>query len=517
MYENKSNNKIIFKNTLVLYMRMFITIILGLYTSRVVLNSLGFSDYGIYNVVGGLVSMLSFLNVGMTQSSHRFIAFELGKGEINSLSRTFANSVITHSTIAIVFLLFFETVGLWFVNSKMVIPHERIYSANWVFQCSILTACFSIMSVPYNACVVAHERLGQFAYISIVETMLKFFVAIGISYSPIDKLCYYAIALMLIQVFVVLIYVVYCKKQFEETRAKLQYNKKIFSNMISFAGWGCIGNMGFSLKDQLSNVFLNLFFGTVVNAARGVAGQVNGILNSFAMNFTMAMNPQITKSYAMGDVVKFRSLSITGTKISFYLLSIVTIPFIVNRQYVLNMWLGNIPKYTESMVVIILIASCIYSMSHTLSTAIAATGNMKWFQILLSGILLLELPVTYVILKFGGNPCWAISPCIVTNLCSLFLRIILINRYIPGFGYKEYCLNTIFRGSVVFVLSLTISLSLKQLLPDSFLGLIVSTTETVLILFILIYCFGINSSERVFMNAKVNNIKSKVFKNLNKE
>lgn len=503
MVANQSNNKTIAKNTLLLYARMLITIVFGLYTSRIVLNALGVTDYGIYNVVGGVVSMLTFLNAGMSGASQRFISFELGKGNIDSLSKIFSNCQIAHYIIGIIIVVILETLGVWFLNNKLVIPSDRLFAANCVLQCSIITVVLSIICVPYNACIIAHEKMGQFAYISVWEVVLKFIIAIAITKCEYDKLVLYSICIMMVQLTVFIIYLSYCRRKFEECLSSHQPDKKILSEMISFATWGCIGSMGFSLKDQLSNIILNLFFGTTINAARGIAGHVNGIINGFAANFTMAMNPQIIKQYSNGNISRSKELAMAGSRYSFYLLSIVSIPFIINVEYILRLWLGIVPQYTGIFVTIILIASCVYAMSHTISTAILATGKVKWFQISISIILLLDVPAAYIILKIWAIPYLALLPSIFTNGMTLFMRIFLLHRYVPSYSIKEYFLNTIIKCSLIYIVALALSFYIHSLFIESFLTVLLTSILSIIIITSMIYIGGISAIEREFIQEKI--------------
>ena len=296
------NSKRIAKNTLLLYIRMLFAIIVGLYTSRVVLQTLGVDDYGIYSVVGGIVAMLAFLNSAMTAASQRFISFELGTQNYQRLKEVFSTSINIHLAIAGIILVIAETIGLWFLNTHMNIATDRMTAANWVYQCSVLTFVMTVVSVPYNACIVAHERMKAFAYISIVEVVLKLVIVYLLLILSADKLISYAILVLGVSLVVRIIYGVYCKRNFEECTYHFSFNKKLFKEMFAFASWSIIGNLGFSLKDQGSNIVLNIFCGTAINAARGVALQVNGIISNFSNNFIMALNPQIIKHYAAGNI-----------------------------------------------------------------------------------------------------------------------------------------------------------------------------------------------------------------------
>lgn len=512
MGNNESSNRTIAKNTILLYIRMFITMCIGLYTSRVVLNALGFIDYGIYNLVGGLVTMLSFLNVGLTSASQRFISYEIGKGDTASLKKVFYTAVTTHKILAVIVVTLLEIIGLLLINFKLEIPDDRIFAANWVFQCSLISTAVSIISVPYTSCVVAHEKMGQFAYISILETFLKLGVALIIMVSSIDKLILYSTLILVTHVIVRLIYTTYCKRKFEECTLSHQFDRDLFKKMFSFAGWGCIGNMGWGLKDQLSSIILNLFFGATINAARGIATQVNGIINSFASNFTMAMNPQITKQYAAGNIERSVALTISGSKYAFYLLSLITIPFLINEHYILRLWLKEVPEYTDAFVVITLISSCVYSMSHTVSTAIQATGYVKWFQILLAATLLLEVPLAYIILTMGGAPYMAVLPSIFTCLLSLIVRIIILHHYVPQYRISEYIVGTIVRGASIFAVAYTVSYFIKTLFTESLSSLFVTVFISAMIVIICVFILGLNNKERNMIINKISGIVNKIIK-----
>ena len=505
----ENNKKRIAKNTLLLYLRMIVILLVNLYTSRIVLNSLGFSDYGIYNVVGGVVTMLQFLNVGMSGASQRFIAYEIGRNDITSLKKTFCTSIITHYVIAITAVIIMESIGVWFLNCKLNIPSNRLFAANCVFQCSIVTFVFSVISVPYNACIIAYEKMGAFAYISIFEALSKLLIAYAIVMSSYDKLILYAILIMLVQAVIRFVYVLYCKRHFEACSYKFHFDKKQFKEMFSFAGWGCIGNMGFSTKDQLSNILLNLFFGTSLNAARGIAGQISGIVSSFATNFTMAMNPQITKLYAAGEIEKSRDLTYDGSKYAFLLLAVIAIPFLTNEHYLLTLWLGDIPPYADAFVFIILIGAMIYSMAHTTATAILATGNIKKLQIGLAIILLSEVPLTYIFFKCGSNPWQGMLPSIFTIFISVLFRFYLITKYVPIYSFCYFIKNTVFRCFCVFLICIVISYYIRTLFPQGFRYFVLTSGFAFIITVFFSFLIGLTRMEKKTI---VRKIKQKSYK-----
>lgn len=483
---------------------MILLLAINLYTSRIVLKILGFDDYGIYNVVGGVVSMLAFLNIGMAGASQRFISFDLGKGNLKALKNTFCTTVLTHAAIALIVILIMETIGLWFLNYKLNIPHDRMFAANWVFQCSLLTFALSVTSVPYNSCIIAHEKMGAFAYISIFEALAKLAILFALYVIPLDKLILYSSLMAVTQAVVRLVYIIYCKHQFEECTFHYSFDKMLFKKMFAFAGWGCIGNMGFSTKDQGSNILLNLFFGTTVNAARGLAGQINGVINSFASNFTMAMNPQIIKLYAAGDYEKSRDLAFAGSKYAFFLLTMIAIPFLINEHYLLRLWLVDVPPYTDVFVLIIVLCSLIYSLTHTISTAISATGNVKWFQILLALILLSELPISYIILKLGGNPYQAMLPSLLTTFGTVIMRICLINKLLPNYySIKLYFKNIVLRCFLVFLVGAVSSWYIRTLFNDTFLTFLITCVVSEAIVITAIYCIGLAQHEKNIVKDKI--------------
>lgn len=498
----KSDNNIrIAKNTVFLYFRMFITMAVGLYTSRVVLNVLGVSDYGVYNVVGGIITMVSFLNVAMVQASQRFLSFELGIGSLERLNKVFCTSVNIHFAICVIAVLIGETVGLWFVNTKLIIPEGRMIAANWVYQASILTFFVGVMSVPYNSSIVAHEKMSAFAYISILEVVLKLVIVYMLLVVPFDKLIVYSILMVLVSVGIRLCYTVYCKRHFEECTYHFIFDKKLSLEMFSFAGWSVFGNLGFSFKDQISNIILNLFFGPAVNAARGIGMHVAALVNTFATNFTMAINPQITKQYAAGNIEASRKLVYAGCRYSFYLLSLVSIPLIINIDYILKLWLGIVPEYTSQFVVLTLLTSLLYVLSGSVTTAIQATGKIKWFQIGICIIMLSELPIAWILLKIGYPPYAVMWPSLATYLIAILFRFWLIMRYVEGYRFREYLFDVVLRSLLLFGLCYYLCNLLGQ--ADGFMSLVLLSMISLFISATVFFSLGINHSERLVLINKV--------------
>lgn len=504
MNEITANNKRIAKNTLLLYIRMLLTIIVGLYTSRVVLNTLGVNDYGIYNVVGGIVAMLAFLNSAMAAASQRFISFELGTQNYKNLKKVFSTSVTIHIAIAGIIFIIAETVGLWFINTHMNIAPERMTATNWVYQCSILTFMIAIISVPYNACIVAHEHMKAFAYISIVEAVLKLIIVYLLLILSTDKLITYAILILAISLIIRVIYGIYCKRNFEECTYQFSFDKKLFNEMFAFAGWSIIGNLGFSLKDQGANIVLNIFCGTAINAARGIALQVNGIISSFSGNFTMALNPQITKQYAAGNIQESMQLVYTGCRYSFYLLSIISIPFMVNLDYLLSLWLGVVPPYTTEFLFLAIVAALINSMSSPLVTAMQATGRIQAFQITICIIMLCEIPLAFITLKLGYTPYMAMIPTIIVVTIGLFARFILLKRLIKSYSIRYFTLCIVIKNILISTGCIVLAFIIHRYFTNNnFISFILSSFTAFLITIGGIYIFGISPREKVFINGKI--------------
>ena len=507
-----ANNKRIAKNTLLLYIRMFLIIIVGLYTSRIVLNTLGVTDYGIYNVVGGIVSMLAFLNSAMVAASQRFISFELGIGNLEKLKKVFCTSVSIHIALAVIILLIAESIGLWFVNTHLNIPLERMTAANWVYQCSILTLILTVVSVPYNSCIVAHEHMKAFAYVSIVEAVLKLLIVYILLVENVDKLILYAILVASVALIVRIIYGIYCKRHFEECSYRFVFNRKLFKEMFAFAGWSVIGNLGFSFKDQGSNIILNLFFGTAVNAARGIAMQVNGILSNFSNNFTMALNPQITKQYAAGDVESSMKLVYAGCRYSFYLLLLITIPVMINREYLLKLWLGNVPEYTSQFLMLVLISTLINVMASPIVTALQATGRIKVFQITICIIMLSELPLAYLILKNGGKPYMAMYPTILVMLVGLFARFILLKRLNPVYKLRYFAINIVCKNLLIGLFCFLISVWIREYFQHNFICFLLTSFIAFTISSLVIYLTGFSIKEREKLTLLIKNKISKRYR-----
>lgn len=511
MATTAENNKRIAKNTLLLYFRMFFLMVVSLYTSRVVLNALGVEDFGIYNVVGGVVAMFSMLSGSLSSAITRFITYELGTGNRENLKNIFSSAVTIQIGLAILIILLAEAVGVWFLNVKMNIPDARMAAANWVFQFSVLTFAINLISVPYNASIIAHEKMSAFAYISILEALGKLAIAFLIAISPIDKLVFYAILMCAVALIVRFAYGAYCKKHFEECTYHLIFDKDLLKRIFSFAGWNFIGASSAVLRDQGGNVIINLFCGPAVNAARGIAFQVNNAISSFVTNFMTALNPQITKSYATGDREYMMTLIFQGARLSFYMLLLLSLPVLVNTHYILGLWLKTVPDHAALFVQLVLLFAMSESISNPLITAMLATGKIRKYQIIVGGLQLMNLPVSYILLRIGMFPEIVIMVTIVISQCCLAARLLILRGMI-GLSIRKYLKNVYINVLAVIVTSAIFPLLLTNMLKESFPDFILSSLVALTCTGITIYYIGCSKAERKFVLNKLYILKNKLNK-----
>lgn len=505
--ETVLNKRRIARSTVLLYVRMLVTVCVGLYTGRIVLNALGISDYGIYNVVGSIVMMLSSFNAAMTAASQRFMAYELGRADAEKLRSVFYTSVNIHIVIALAVFLLSETVGLWFVNTHLNIDAGRMTAANWVYQFSILTFMITVMSVPYNSCIVAHERMGVFASVSIFESILKLGTAICIASASVDRLVLYGGLLLFVSVLCNGCYVIYCKRYFAECAGRKKNNRSLFKKMFLFAGWSTVGNLGFTFKDQIQNILLNVFFGSAINAARGIAGQIFGITSSFVSNFSMAINPQITKQYAKGNRYDYQYLVYDGARYSFCLLLLIAVPLLINTDYVLELWLGNVPPYTDRFVTLLLFAILLHTLSGTVTAAIQATGKVKLFQTGICMLMLSEMPAAWLMLKSGFPPYAVIYPTLTSYTAAIFFRFYVWRRIVPVVELRTYLSQVILRCLILFAVSYAVCGWIKGMFGDGFVAFAVTTLLSLCIVSFMIYILGLKRHERVAICREIRNRK----------
>lgn len=514
MSEMESRNKRIAKNTIVLYFRMLLTMVVGLYTSRVILHALGVDDFGIYNVIGGVVAMFSIVSASLSATISRFITFELGKNNIECLEKIFSSAIMIQLILSIFVIILAESVGSWFLNSKMSIPPERLYAANWVMHFSVLTFCINLISVPYNATIVAHEKMSAFAYISIFEACCKLGIAYAISLTSIDRLIFYAMLMSLMALSIRLMYGWYCKKNFRECKISFHIDKTLFKQMFSFAGWNFIGSSSSILRDHGGNIIINLFCGTAANAARGIAIQVNGVVYHFVQNFMMALNPQITKSFASGEKEYMMTLIYQGAKLGFYMIMFLSLPILINTDFILNLWLVNYPSHTSTFIKLILIFTLSESISHPLITVMLATGNIRNYQIVVGGLQIMNLPVSYIFLRNGFPPETVFCVAIFLSQLCFFARLVLLKNMI-NLNVLMYLKKVYFRVFLVLILSSLIPLIIKWVYFDSaasFMSFFILTVISIVNSCVAVLFVGCNKAERLFIFSKLALLKEKIFR-----
>lgn len=489
-------NKRIAKNTMLLYIRMLFTMAVSLYTSRVIMNTLGISDFGIYNIIGGVIILFSFLNNAMSSATQRFLNFEIGKNDLVQLKKIFSVSVNVHITIALIVVIFSETIGLWFVNTQLNLPVERINAANWVYQFTILTFIINIIQVPYNATIIAHERMSFYSYVSIIDVILRLLVVVLLQYLEYDKLKLYAILLSTVAFIIIITYKIYCNKKFESSRYILIWDLSIYKKLLNFSGWSLFGSIANIGKAEFINILLNIFYGVTVNAAIGITNQISGAINGFVSNFQIAFNPQIVKSYASNEKKYLMNLIFKTSKYSYFLLFFLSVPILLNTDYILKLWLNIVPKYTVEFCQLTIILLLVESISGPLWMAVQATGKIRNYQISISCILLMNIPISYSLIKFNFVPYSVLWVNIGIGILALMVRIFFLKKLInlkPNRFFKEVILVIISVTLVSFPIAELIN---SFLAINSFGEFTMITLISYLIVVFTIFYIGLSSNER---------------------
>lgn len=506
MTRSKDNRRIA-KNTMYLYIRMLFSMAVALYTSRVVLDVLGVEDFGVYSVVGGVVTLFSFFNSAMSSATQRFFSYELGKNDLKKLGLTFNASVNIHISIGILVFLLAETIGLWFVNNKLNLPIDNHSTVQWIYHFSVLTFLIGIIRVPYNAIIIAHERMAAYAYLSIIEIVLKLFIVYLLVVIQTNKLILYAALVFTITFLIGIVYLVYCIKHFKESKYQFYYEPKLYKTLLSYSGWSLFGNIASVAKAQGSNILLNIFIGPIANAAYAITLQVQSAVNLFISNFQLAVNPQIIKSYANKNKNKTFDLVFKSSKYSFFLILILVIPIIFNIEAILNLWLIEVPHYSSTFIILCLINLLIDSISGPLMMAVQATGKIKYYQIVVGILLFLNLPISIIALKYLSNPNVIFYISISISLLALIFRLFFLDQ-LMNFPIIKYLKKVIYRIILVCLFSFFISylLFIKDYLkPD---GNIFELIFNVVILMLLVFCtcliLGLDSMEKSYLKNIIN-------------
>lgn len=509
--QSSDNNKRIAKNTLLLYVRMLFLMVVSLFTSRVILNTLGVEDFGVYNVVGGIVAMFTIVSGSLTSAISRFLTFELGKGDKDKLKTIFSTSVNIQLGLSVLIFLIGEIVGIWFLNNQMNIPNERMQAANYVLQCSLGIFVLNLLSVPYNSAIIAHEKMGAYAYISILDVVLKLAVAYAIMLSPFDRLASYGVLLLAEAILIRLIYGIYSKRKFEECTYHLVYDKTILKKMVSFAGWNFLGVTAGTLNTQGVNILMNVYFGVTVNAARGIAMQASSAISQFVQSFTTAVNPQITKSYASGDMDYMHSLVCQSSKFSAYLFLLMAIPLSVETPAIFEIWLKNPPEYAVMFFRLGLLGILMDSvLSNSLMTAIFATGDIKKYQVYVTIWGGMVFPLTWLAYWLGASPNATYIIYFIMYCVVLYVRLYVIQQKVH-LPLKEYVTKVLLRFAPVALLSYAVPIVLVCVLQQSFLRIIITTLASLIATCGIVYAIGLTSGERNMVIVKIKNLENKLF------
>lgn len=481
--------------------------VISLYTSRVILKELGITDYGVYNAVGGIVTLFAVISGALTTAISRYLTFALGKNDAKLLRSTFSTSIIVQIAISVLVFALCEIVGVYFLNTKMVIPEGRLYAANWVLQCSLITFIINLLSVPYNASIISHEKMKVFAYVSILEAILKLLIVYCLFISPFDKLITYAVLYTSVALIIRVIYGLYCSRSFEECRGKKSFDKDIFNEMLSFAGWNFFSNIVYVFNTQGINIIINIYFGVVLNAARGIATQVESTVTQFVNNFTTAINPQITKSYATGDFQRVQFLVEKGAKFSFFLLYIVCLPIMIETDTLLSLWLHDVPDYAVSFTRLTCLVALVGSIGNSGYIACLATGNIKKYTIVVSALMSTIFLLTWLAYEVGGSAQFAYYIYFIMNVNLLFVRLIFLKTMV-GLKPVSYVKNVFLRILAVVAFSLLPPYLITCQFAPSSIRLIINIAICIIITFVSVYFVGLNNQER---NSTVILIKNKIY------
>ena len=509
---NISSNKRIAKNTLLLYARMLLLLVVSLYTSRIVLATLGIDDYGLYNVVGGIVTMFTFISMAMGNSTSRYITFALGKGDEKELKSVVGVAFLIHWVLAGMILVLAETIGLWFLYNKMVIPDGRMTAAFWVYQFSVVSCIVSVISVPFNSMIIAHEKMGAFAFISILDAVLKLLIVYLIQISSHDRLILYAALLLGVMVLDRLIYQFYCHRHFPEAKNVKFHKSEKVGEMTSFAVWSMCGNLAYVGYTQGLNILLNMFFGPAVNAARGVAVQVQGVLNSFVTNFQTAVNPQITKSYASEDNKRVLDLLFLSSKFSFFLMLILCLPVFIEAPMLLSLWLVEVPEHTINFIRLLILIMLAQTLHNPVSMIKSATGRIRTYQLTIGGILLAIVPMSYIALKMGAPAEAVFCVHLFIQLTAQFVAVLMVRKDI-GLSFRVYLKNVVLKVSLVTLLASVVPIITYILMPDTIASMIIVILVSLLSAGVVVFFLGLQQNEREFLISRVAGIIKKGKKN----
>lgn len=497
-----STTKTILKNTIFLYIRMIITMMISLFTSRVIINALGFTDYGIYSVVGGIVGLISFMHASLAGATIRFMNVQMGSYNLQDLKSVFNSAVIVHLCLALLILIVGESLGLWYFYNKLNIPSNREVAAMWVFQFSIVSVIMTILQTPYDAAIVAHQKMSIYAYISILEALLKLLIALAVFYSPYDRLIVYSGLLLFVSTIVRLIYQIYCRLNFEECRFSWQINKEYVKSISAFFGWDVFGNFSIVLKNQGIQLVINFFFGVIYNTVAGIATTVSGILQGLASNFSIAVKPQITQFYAQGKIDEMFRLTYLNARLTFYVLLLISMPVFVDGNFILSLWLKNVPPYTYLFSVLILIQIVLSRLHAALNDVIQASGKISRWSFIGGLVNVFNVLLTYILLIFFKRPEIAYLTGIICIIPSMLINIYYTKLIFPRFSIKSFLYHVYLKALIVAFLGGLSCILMILFLPNSTFFSFIKLFTSFFMTFGFIWIIGINNDEKSLLLKK---------------
>lgn len=498
------NNKKIAKNTVYLYVRQLIMMVLGFVTTRIVLDKLGASDYGVNNLVAGFVGGFAVLNNILSSGTRRFLALNIGKGDQKELRDTFATSLIIHVVVAIIVVVAIETFGLWFLNSKLNIAPSRMYAANWIFQLAVIGIFVGIVNTPFGAAVTAHEKFNVYATMSIFDVVAKLVVLYLLVYLPGDKLIIYALLNLSVSLIGAGIYLVYCLRKFPECRFSLRFNKGMAKEMLTFSGWGAFGHVIIAVNNQGISIVLNLFFNTVMNAARGLAGTVNSIITTFITGFLQASLPQLVKYYGEGDMQKFQRLIFNVTQYTLFIVALMLVPCMFEIDYVVGLWLGgNVPQYTCAFIKVTLACALIYNSNAMVEHGLHAMNKIKQNSMYSVPVYLLDIPLVYLVLKLGYSPVIAYCVSNIPPFLSFIINLTLMSKYADFNGYKFF-VNIFVKNICLVAIASIIPYFIHISMEEGLIRFISVCSVSVISTFAVIWTLGLNSATRTMFKQMLN-------------
>lgn len=501
-HNNISSNKVIARNAILLYIRMAISVVVGLYTGRVVLDVLGTVDYGLYGLVGGIVSMMTFINASMSGATSRFITYELGEGNQKRLAQTFSSAMWVHVVIALIVFILAETVGLWFLNNKLVVPENRMFAAHWVYQLSILSTIVGITQVPYNATLIAHEKMDIYAYMELVNVTLKLLIVFLLQIGNFDKLIFYSSLSFAVTIGIALFYRFYCVHHYSETKVQFKLERDTIKPMLSFSLWDLYGNCSLSLKSQGGNFLINMFFGLMYNAAASVAATVTGVVSGFSGTIIQAFRPHIIKLYAVGRIEEMEKSCSNAIKYALLLFSLIAVPVVIEADTLFNLWLVDVPPYAVIFCRLILITSLLRMINTILAILIHASGNIKRISLITGTIYWLHVPVYYIVFTLGQSVASLYVIDILGTFCVIFSNFLIAKRNIPMLKVRNIIRNVIVAGSVIFPLSILTYIVCIQFSP-SFLRMLFTASLYISLVSLVTYSFVLDKEIRKKIRKKI--------------